>query len=93
MRASRGMSVGTNQIDASTQQNEASPAWKGLYPFKERTAQIAAGSAIPLFTGDEYIMVASGWSEYSQVAIETSQPLPANVTAVIIWYTEADTSG
>lgn len=93
MESSRGMSVGTNQPDASTQPNGATVAWRGLYPFKERNALISCGSAIPLFTGDEYIPVAADWNEYGQIAIQQNYPLPANVLAAIAWFQIGDTSG
>lgn len=93
MESSRGMSVGSNQTDASTQQNGATVAWNNLFDFKERNATIAAGSAVPLFTGDEYIPIAGDWVDYGQIAIEQTNPLPANVLGCIAWFSMGDTSG
>lgn len=93
LEASRGYSLGTNQIDSSTQPNGATVPWTGLYPAKERNAQIAAGNSIPLFTGDEYLMAGAEWNERSQVAIETQNPLPVNVTGLVAWFCVGDTSG
>ena len=93
MEASRGMSVGSNQPDASTQPNGLVIPWTGLYPFKERNATTQAGNPIPLFTGDEYILIGADWLTNGQIAIETQNPLPCNVNAIVAWYQLADTSG
>lgn len=93
MESSRGMSVGANQPDSSTQPNNATIPWTNMKPFKERNALIGAGNAIPLFTGDEYIIPASEWDTKAQIAVEQTYPLPANVLAVIAWYQIGDTSG
>lgn len=93
MQASRGMKVGTNQPDQSTQPNNASPAWSGLQEVKQRNASIAAGSAIPLYTGDYKIQVPGDWARTGQVAIEQSYPLPCNILATIPDWSMGDTNG
>lgn len=93
MEASRGMMVGTNQPDASTQPNNATVAWTDMKEFKERNARVHASTAIPLFTGDERILVPADWQTNGQVAIQQNYPLPANVLAVIPEYQIGDTSG
>ena len=93
LEASRGMSIGTNQIDSSTQQNGANVPWTGLYPVQERTALTGAGNPIPLITADEYVMLGGDWSDKGQVAIQTTNPLPVNVSAIIFWYVSGDTGG
>lgn len=93
MEASRGMSVGANQPDASTQPNNATVPWINMKPFKERNALVGCGNAIPLFTGDEYIIPTSEWDTKSQIAVEQTYPLPANVLAVVAWYQVGDTAG
>ncbi len=93
MEASRGMQVGTNQIDQSTLPNNALPTWVNMKDLKERTAIIQAGSAIPLFTGDERILVPGDWAKPGQVAIQQTYPLPANVTAVMPEFSLGDTNG
>lgn len=93
MEASRGMSVGTNQPDQSTVPNNANVPWTNMKPFKERTALITAGNAIPLFTGDERILVPGDWKKPGQVAIQTAFPLPANVIAIIPEWTIGDSNG
>lgn len=93
MESSRGMQVGTNQIDQSTQPNNATVPWVNMKEFKERNATIKAGSAIPLFTGDERILVPGEWAKPGQVAIQQSYPLPANVLACIPEFTIGDSNG
>ena len=93
MESSRGMTVGTNQPDASTQPNDATVPWTGMKQFKERSANINAGSSIPLFTGDERINVPADWNTKGQVAIMQTYPLPSNVVGVITEYEIGDTSG
>ena len=93
MEASRGMQVGVNQADSSTQPNGATVPWTGLYEFKERSALVNAGSSIPLFTGDEYIIPSGTWDEKGQIAIQQPYPLPANVLAFVSWSAIGDTDG
>lgn len=90
VESSRGYSVGTNQPDQSTQPNNATVPWTDMVEVKERNALINAGSSIPLFTGDSYFNVFSGWSEYGQTAVQTSYPLPLNILALISSYTLGD---
>lgn len=93
MEASRGMKVGTNQPDASVQPNGATVPWTNLKEFKERSAKVGAGSAIPLFTGDEFINVPADWNSKGQVAIEQDYPLPCNLLAVVAYYQVGDSPG
>ena len=80
---SRGFQGGTNQPDASTQPNQAAVPWSNLFETKERNASMAAGAAIPLYTGDAYIGLSGSWSEQGQVAIQQSYPLPLNLLGLI----------
>ena len=89
---SRGLQVGTNQPDQSTQPNNALVPWSNMIEIKERNALIHAGSAIPLFTGDSYVNVPSGWDLHGQIAIQQVYPLPANILAVVCNYIVGDTS-
>lgn len=93
VETSRGIEVGTNQIDSSTTPNGAAPPWTDMIQVKERTALIDAGSAIPLYTGDEYINVPSSWDTRGQVAIQQRFPLCANILACITNYVVGDTPG
>lgn len=88
----RGLSVGADQPDSSTLQNFASPPWTNMNELKERTAFNYAGTAVPLYTGDYYKNINSGWSVKGQVAFQQSYPLPANILSVIFYWTPGDTA-
>ncbi len=89
----RGISVGTNQPDASTQPNGQAPAWEGMYEMKQRNPTQAPGTAIPLFTGDLRELVGGDWAKPGQVAIQQNYPLPCNALAVIPEFSVGDTNG
>lgn len=90
---SRGIQVGTNQPDQSTQPNYATVPWTNMQEVKERNPLISAGAAIPLFTGDFYINLPASWDEKGQVAVQQIYPLPANILAITTFYQDGDTSG
>lgn len=87
---SRGLQVGVNQPDQATQPDNATVPWTNMYQFKERNASIHAGSAIPLLTSDERILVPGDWSKKGQIAIQQIFPLPGNVSACIPEHTFGD---
>lgn len=89
---SRGLALGTNQPDQSTQPNNATIPWTNMKEIKERNASIYAGSAIPLYVGDERILVPGEWSKRGQIAAQQIYPLPANILALVCEYTQGDTS-
>lgn len=89
----RGISVGTNQPDQSTQPNNASPAWTGLYEMKARNSTQFPGTEIPLFTGDLRELVSGSWQKPGQVAIQQNYPLEANILTIIPEWTMGDSSG
>ena len=89
---SRGLQLGTNQPDSSTQPNGATVPWTNMKEIKERNALVNAGSALPLFTGDSYINLPSAWDVHGQIAVQQIYPLPANVLAVVANYVVGDTS-
>lgn len=91
---SRGVLVGTNQVDSSTQPNYAATPWNastGMKEIKQRSSMVDAGSAIPLYTGPAYINVPSDWSLTGQVAVVQNYPLPANILSVVSYIVEGDT--
>jgi hypothetical protein len=89
----RGISVGTNQPDQSTQPYGGNPIWTGMTELKMRNSLIQAGQPIPLESDDFYLSVQGTWSEKSQVAIQQNYPIPANISAVITYYNQGDSSG
>ncbi len=93
VQGSRGLQVGSNQPDASTQPNNATVPWTRMTDIKERNNMIDAGSAIPLMTKDERVLVYGDWTKQGQIAIQAIYPLPANINAVIPEYTIGDNNG
>lgn len=83
LEQSRGISVGTNQPDQSVQPNQVNVPWTNMKQIKERNNLITAGTALPLFTGDERILVPGDWATNGQVAVQTTYPLPLNLLACI----------
>jgi hypothetical protein len=86
----RGIQLGADQPDASTQPNYATIPWTQMNEVKERTMSIDAGTAVPLFTGDYFKNIASGWDVKGQVAVQQIYPLPANILSVISYTTIGD---
>jgi len=93
VRESRGLKVGANQVDASTQPLGATVPWGGLIEIKERGNSVHAGTPIPLFTGDERINIPPNWKKLGQIAIQQDNPLPANILAFIPEIVIGDTNG
>ncbi len=93
VESSRGVSVGVNQPDQSTQPDNASPVWTGMTEIKQRNALITAGNAIPLFTGDERVIVSGAWDEKGQVAVQQTYALPLSLLAVVPEFIIGDDNG
>lgn len=89
LEQSRGMEVGSNQVDFSAYPAGTTQEWgsglgiTNLIAVKERSAQIEAGNAVPLFTGDERVNIPGTWRKPAQVAIQQRNPLPVNCLAVV----------
>lgn len=91
VEASRGIEVGSNQIDASTQEFTQNVPWTNMIPIKDQSNLITSGNQYPLLTKDEYINIPAGWSVAGQVAVQQIYPLPANINAIVINYVIGDT--
>lgn len=94
LESSRGLFVGCNQIDASTQPGLANQTWgesTGMVEVKERNANTNAGSAIPLITGDVFVNIPGKWDTRGQIALMTNYPLPLNILSVVAYYESGDT--
>lgn len=87
---SRGLSIGADQIDAATQPDYADQTWTKMTEIKERSMFVNAGSSVPLYTGDYYQTVTSGWDIKGQVAVQQSYPLPANILSVVTYASVGD---
>ena len=90
VEASRGLQIGADQVDASTQPNFAEVPWTDMNEIKERTMLVSAGDAVPLFTGDYYKNISSGWAPEGQIAVQQVYPLPANILALVAYWTLGD---
>lgn len=99
LEASRGVTVGANQLDGSVQSPpQIAPNWvqmdnlpdegSGAPNFPRRPYNALA---IPLRTGDVRQAVSGGWSTPGQVAIQQMHPLPCQVLAVVGEYLGGDT--
>ena len=98
VKDSRGFTVGINQVDAATQPWQVDQVWTNMYEPKQRSASIYMGSEIPLQTTDYFLPVTaaagtSDWDTRGQVALQQLNPLPLNVTAVIMWVEPGDDPG
>lgn len=89
----RGIFIGSNQPDASTQPNGQAPEWSGLYEMKQRNATNFPGVAVPLYTGDLRELIGGDWAKPGQIAIQQSYPLPANILALLPEWTLGDARG
>lgn len=87
---SRGIQIGADQIDASTQQFFAEVPWIDMTEVKERTMFNLAGTPIPLYTGDYYQSITSSWDLTGQIAVQQKYPLPANILACIFYVQTGD---
>lgn len=90
---SRGLQIGTNQPDQSTQPNNATVPWINMFEFDERDASIYPGNAIPLITGDERTLVQGQWNKYGQIAAQQIYPLPAQILAFLPEFSMGDNLG
>lgn len=94
----RGLTFGANQVDASTQPNQANIPWgtstaTGLIEVKERNALVTAGQPIQLLTMDERVNIPSTWRKPGQLSFQQDYPLPATVLACIPEFEIGDTPG
>lgn len=95
---SAGPEVGTNQPDGAAQTPIAiAPPWSNMtadnpWSVQKQTYLSPAGQTVTkLFTGDLRVPVTADWQTPGQVAVQQTQPLPLQVTAVIPELLEGDT--
>ncbi len=53
-----------------------------LTEYKDRNLN-TIGLPIPLFTGDDRMIIGGGWNEQGQVCIQQDDPLPATILGII----------
>lgn len=92
LESSRGMVLGTNQPDQSTNPDFAILAWTNMKEIKERNASVQAGVELPLFTGDYYVLLPGDWDEKGQVAVQQTNPLPCTALAIVANFSLGDQS-
>ncbi len=69
------------------------PSFSNLTEIKERSATVYMGSAIPLFTGDERVIITDQYLLDDDVCIEQDNPLPSTVLGVIPEVSIGDSPG
>jgi hypothetical protein len=90
----RGIQLGANQPDASTQPNQANVPWANMILVKDRNVLIDAGTAVPLLSGDTLpILIPGEWDTRGQIAVQQIYPLPMTVNALIPQFQIGDNSG
>jgi hypothetical protein len=80
---SRGIKVGVNQPDASTEPGGVNVPWTGMVPIPELSSTTLPGFPIPLITGDTYCHVPTDWATEGQVALQIDDPVPADVLMLV----------
>lgn len=90
VEGTRGLTIGADQPDSSFLQNNAAPPWTDMQELKERTQAVYPGVAIPLYTGDYYKNITSGWAVQGQIALQQSYPLPASILSLVAYWTPGD---
>lgn len=90
VESTRGLQVGADQPDSAAKQNSAAPAWTDMNEIKERTQFVPAGQAVPLYTGDYYKAITSGWDVKGQIAVQQVYPLPASVLSIVSYWQDGD---
>lgn len=82
VETTRGIQIGSDQPDQSTQQDFAQTTWTNMTEPPYRTPQVFAGQPIPLYTGEIYVTSNSSWSPKGQIAVQQVYPLPATILGV-----------
>jgi hypothetical protein len=90
---SRGFKVGANQVDSSTQTTLAATTWTNLIEIKDRNANVFAGNAVPLYTGDKFLRINPDWKKPGQISVQQDYPLPLTVVAIVPEIVVGDDNG
>ncbi len=69
------------------------PNFNDLTEIKERSSVVSMGTAIPLFTGDERVVIDNQYLVDDDVCIEQDNPLPCTILGVIPEVTIGDSPG
>ena len=79
VRDTRGLKVGPN--------------FNTLTEIKERSALVSMGAAVPLFTGDERVIISADYLVDDDVCVQQDNPLPCTVLGVIPEVSIGDSPG
>lgn len=102
LEKSRGVKLGSDQPNASAQENGANVPW-GVYPYgkmnliPEKQNLLGPNQGLPLFTGDHYIPIDGDWNQIGQaaapgmVAAQQDFPLPMQILAFVPRWVAGDT--
>jgi len=88
----RGLQLGANMPDASTQPNGQQPAWTNMVEVKQRDITNFASNPIALQTSDAFVNVNGGWSEYGQMAAQITDPVPCTLLSMTAFFTVGDSA-
>lgn len=84
IEASRGIKVGSNQVDGSTlSPQQIAPVWSNLADAPDKAVKPFNALATPLYTGDVRIPLDGGYATPGQVAAQQDNPLPMQILAFI----------
>jgi hypothetical protein len=78
---------------ADTRGLKVGPNFGDLTEIKERSALVGMGSAIPLFTGDERVVIDNQYLVDDDVCIEQDNPLPCTILGIIPEVSIGDSPG
>ena len=91
IEASRGLKMGANQIDGSTQFPPAlAPTWNDLQIVPDKGKTPYNSTTQPLYTGDVRVPVGGGYSTRKQACLQQDNPLPMQILATIPEVLEGD---
>jgi hypothetical protein len=91
LEASRGVQIGSDQIDGSTLSPMViAPTWTNLDTVPDLLPPPFGSNVTPLWTGDIRLPVQGGWQKPGQVAVRQGNPLPLNVLAIVPQAWEGD---
>ncbi|SDD95437.1 hypothetical protein SAMN05216337_1017145 [Bradyrhizobium brasilense] len=89
---SRGIKVGSNQVDGSTlSPPQIAPVWNNMADAPDKAVMPYNGIAVPLYTGDVRVTVEGGFQTPGQVAVQQDNPLPMQILSFIPEFLPGDT--
>lgn len=91
VEASRGLKMGSNKMNGSTQNPIViAHVWDDLEDVTDLIRPAYDSAAAPLYTGDVRVTVQGGYQKPGQVALQQDYPLPMNILALVPELLEGD---